>query len=85
MNIGSTHSIGGKIEVETLSVVSVQLQPISSQSMDDVNKNVDQILEFMDRAVVGFPGLDLFVSPECALQGAHATRWPEVLVDLDGP
>ncbi len=85
MNIGSTHAIGGKIEVETLSAVSVQFQPINSQNMEDVGKNVDQILEFMDRAVAGFPGLDLFVSPECALQGAHAVRWPEVLVDLDGP
>ena len=85
MNIGSAHAIGGKIETETLSVVAIQIGPISAQNMDDVNKNVDQIIDFMDRASVGFPGFDLFVSPECALQGFHPTKWTEVLVDIDGP
>lgn len=85
MNIGSTHAINGKIETEALSVVSVQFGPISAQTMEDVNKNVDTILDFMDKASCGFPGVDLFVSAECALQGFHPTEWPNILVDLDGP
>ncbi len=85
MNIGSTHAIGGTMETQALSVVSVQLAPISAQSMEEVNKNVDQIIEFMDRASVGFPGVDLFVAPECCLQGYHPVKWLDVLVDLDGP
>lgn len=84
MNIGSTHAISGKFEVEALSVVAVQLAPISAQTMDDVNRNVDQIIEWMDRASAGFPGLDLFVCPECALNG-FGPIWPETCVDLDGP
>lgn len=84
MNIGSTHAMSGKFEVEALSVVCVQVAPISAQTMEDVNKNVDQIIEWMDRASAGFPGVDLFVSPECALHG-FGPIWPEVCVDLNGP
>lgn len=85
MNIGNTHAINGKIETESLSVVAVQFAPISAQSMDDVNKNVDTVIEYMDRAACGFPGIDLFVSFECALQGFHPTEWTKVLIDIDGP
>ena len=31
------------------------------------------------------PGVDLFVSQECGLQGYHPTKWVDVLVDIDGP
>jgi len=85
LNIGSTHAIGGKIETETLSAVVVQIEPISAQTLDDVNRNVDQLTDYMDKAACGFPGFDLFVSPECGLQGFHPTKWLEVLIDLDGP
>lgn len=84
MNIGSTHAISGKFEVEALSVVCVQIPPISAQNMQDVNKNIDQLIEWMDRAAAGFPGVDLFVSPECGLQG-FGPLWQEVCVSLDGP
>lgn len=84
MNIGSTHAISGKFEVEALSVVCVQVAPISAQTMDDVNKNVDQLIEWMDKASAGFPGFDMFISPECGLQG-FGPIWSEVCVDLDGP
>ena len=40
MNIGSTHATGGKIETEALSVVAVQITPVSAQTMNDVNKLV---------------------------------------------
>jgi len=62
MNIGSTHAIGGKIETETLSVVGAQVAPISAQTIDDVNKNVDQLIDYMNKAACGFPGFDLFTS-----------------------
>lgn len=84
MNIGSTHAMSGKFEVEAMSVVCIQVPPISAQTMDDVNKNVDQILDWMDKASFGFPGVDLFVSMECGLQG-FGPIWPDVCVDLNGP
>lgn len=84
MNIGSTHAMSGKFEVEALSVVAVQLPPISAQTMADVNSNIDQLINWMDRASAGFPGVDLFVSPECALNG-FGPVWPDTCVDLDGP
>lgn len=82
--IGSTHAINGKFECEALSVVVYQHKPISCQTMDEVNKNVDTLIDFMDKASMGFPGLDIFVSPECGLQG-FGPLWKEVLVDMDGP
>ncbi len=85
MNVGDMYTVGGKVEVESLSVVCAQLAPINAQNMDDVEKNVDQILDYMDKASGGFPGYDMFVSSECALQGFHPAKWTDVLVDLDGP
>ncbi len=85
MNIGSTHAIGGTVETQCLSVVAIQIAPRSAKSMDDVNENVDQILDYMDKAALGFPGFDLFVSTECGLQGYHPVEWTNVLVDLEGP
>ena len=84
MNIGSTHALKGKFECEAMSVVCCQYAPISCNNYDQVSKNVDTILEYMDRAALGFPGYDLFISAECALQGA-GPDWPKVLISLDGP
>jgi predicted amidohydrolase len=85
MNIGSTHAMSGKFEVEALSVVVCQIQPFSARTMEDVNRNVDQLLDFMDKASSGFPGYDLIVTPECALQGYDPEYWSGVMVEKDGP
>lgn len=69
MNIGSTHAINGKFEVESLSVVVAQYKPIDCCCMDEVDHNVDTIVDYMERASFGFPGYDLIVFPECGLQG----------------
>lgn len=84
MNIGSTHAINGKFECEAMTVVSCQIPPISAATYDDVEKNIDQIIDFMDKAVMGFPGVDLILTPECGLQG-FGPAWQSVLIDLDGP
>ncbi|MDR2770755.1 MAG: hypothetical protein LBB57_01805 [Clostridiales Family XIII bacterium] len=84
MIIGSTHAAGGAFEAEALSVVSVQFAPIVARSMKDVNANVDTICDFMDRAVAGFPGVDLIVTEECGLQGA-GPDYQNTLVAYDGP
>ncbi len=85
MFIGSTHGIGGKITTETLSVVCAQIQPINAENMEEVNKNIDQLLDYMDKAACGFPGFDLFVSPEFGVQGIHLTKWRDVALELGGP
>ena len=84
MNIGSTHALKGKFECESMSVVCCQFAPISCQTMEEVDKNVDTILDYMDKAAAGYPGLDLFVSAECALQGA-GPGWQKLLISLDSP
>jgi amidase/formamidase len=85
MNIGNTHAIGVKQEVQTMSVMAVQFAPVSSQSYEDVNKNVDTIIDYMVRACGGYPGYDLIAFQECTLQGYHPVKWTDVLVTLDGP
>ena len=84
MNIGSTFALKGKFEVEPMSVVICQVAPISCCCMEEVDENVQQIIDFMDRAAMGFPGFDLFVSPECALQG-YGPEFVKALVTLDSP
>lgn len=84
MNIGSTHAISGKFEVQALSTVVLQLAPIAARNMDEVQKNIDVILEWMDKASNAFPGFDLIVAPEFSTQGVGPYSGG-TLVDLDGP
>ena len=85
MNIGGTHAMSGKIVTEALSCVVCQMAPYSARTMADVDRNVDQILDYMDKATSGFPGYDLIVTPECALQGFDPEYWLDVMVEKDGP
>ena len=66
-----------------LSVSCVQFDPISANTMDDVDRNTDRILEYMDRAAVGNPGTDIVVFPECCFQGCAAVNWIKVALTLD--
>ncbi|MDR2132891.1 MAG: hypothetical protein LBP30_06035 [Clostridiales Family XIII bacterium] len=84
MNIGSTHALSGPFETEALSVVSVQFSPVSAQTTEDVETNVETICDFMNRAVGGFPGVDLIVTSEGALQG-FGPDCKNVLLNYDGP
>ncbi len=85
MNIGNVFSTHGKVESEVLSVAVAQFHPINAANMEEVNQNIDLIIENLDRAVLGFPGIDLVATPEVALQGMHLTEWQNVLLDIDGP
>lgn len=85
MNIGNTYCIHGKIETEVLSVVVAQFHPEDAGTWEEVDKNIDHIVEYMERAVSGFPGVDLIVTPEAAVQGMHATEWRNMLLDIKGP
>lgn len=85
MNIGNPYAQHGKIETEILSCVVAQFAPLSAMNWEDVDKNVSQICSYLDQASAGFPGFDLFVSPECALQGFYPGVWPKLLLDIDGP
>ncbi len=66
-----------------LSLSCVQFDPISAETMDDVRKNTDRILEYMDRAVCGNPGVDMIVFPECCFQGMSPVKWVEVGMKMD--
>ena len=86
MIIGSSHGVGGgPTQTEVLSTVVAQLEPIHATCMEEVNKNIDQIIQYMEIGARGFPGYDLFVrraghAPAGAPQGrSHAgfpRSWP---------
>lgn len=86
MIIGSSHGVGGgKTETEVLSVVCAQLEPIHAACMEEVNQNIDHIIEYMEIGARGFPGYDLFVSPEFGVQGMHPIKRHNVVLTLDSP
>ena len=86
MIIGSSHGIGGgPTQTEVLSTVVAQLEPIHATCMDEVNKNIDQIIQYMEIGARGFPGYDLFVSPEFGVQGMHPLERLKVVLTLDSP
>ncbi len=84
MNIGTTHAINNKFEVESLSVVVAQYQPIDCCTIEEVDKNVDTIIDYMERATFGFPGYDLIITPECGLQG-YSRIVDETLLTEESP
>ena len=67
--LGSSHGVGGKVESEVLSVVCAQLEPIHADCMEEVNRNIDTIIQYMETGARGFPGYDLFVTPESLYRG----------------
>ena len=74
MIIGSSHGVGGgPTQTEVLSTVVAQLEPIHATCMEEVNKNIDQIIQYMEIGARGFPGYDLFVSRSSACRAC--TRW----------
>lgn len=85
MNIGSCFSLPGKIETESLSVVILQMSPkISAATIEDVDKNIDKVFEYIDRATIGMPGFDLVMTPEIILNGFGAEFYKTALT-VDGP
>lgn len=80
MALGSAHGVDS-----ALSVVIVQMRPISAADMAEVRQNIETLCAWMDRAMAGFPGADLIVFPEGSLQGYHVTNWLDTVVDLSGP
>ncbi len=80
MTLGSAHGVAS-----ALSVVIVQMRPISAANLAEVGQNVATLCAWIDRAKVGYPGADLVVFPEGSLQGYHVTAWLNTVVDLDGP
>ena len=75
--------MGTEIGNGVLSAVLVQFAPKSAKTMEDVDYNTDRILEFMDRAVTGFPGIDMIVFPECCFQGMCPNLWIKVALKMD--
>jgi predicted amidohydrolase len=85
MNIGNCFRLNGKIETEALSVVLLQMSPaLSAANPEDVDKNIDKIFEYIDRATIGLPGFDLILTPEIVLNGFGEKFYLSALT-LDSP
>ncbi len=85
MSIGNCFSLNGKIETEALSVVLLQMSSaIPAANLEDVDRNIDKVFEYIDRATIGLPGFDLIVTPEIVLNGFGAKFFLSALT-LDGP
>ena len=78
------YAMSGEFTVQAMSTVVLQIAPVTAKDMADVNANIDQICDWMERAVGGFPGVDLIVTPEFGCQGI-GPDWKNVLLDLDSP
>lgn len=85
MIVGSSHGISGKVETEVMSVVCAQIEPLHADCMEEVNQNIDLLVQYMEIGARGYPGYDLFVSPEFAVQGMHPTKRLNVVLSLDSP
>ncbi len=63
--------------------VLVQFGPKSANTMEDVDYNTDRIIEYMERACTGFPGIDMIIFPECCFQGMAPNNWVKVALTWD--
>ncbi|MDR0611572.1 MAG: hypothetical protein LBG58_15800 [Planctomycetaceae bacterium] len=85
MNTGNCFPINGKIETEALSAVLLQISPaLSAESAEDVDKNIDKVFSYIDRATYGLPGFDLVITPEIVLNG-FAEKYFLSAVKLNSP
>ena len=66
-----------------LSYSAVQFDPISANTLEEVDQNADRILQWMDRAVVGNPGCDIIVFPECCFQWMAPVNWLQVGIAIN--
>lgn len=85
MNVGNCFPLNGTIETECLSVAFFQMSLEKvPENREEVMLNVDKILAWIERAVTGFPGIDMIVTPEASLNGVgpHASN---CCITLDGP
>ena len=73
------------IQTEVLSVVVAQFDFMDAASYEEVGENISRIENMVQKAVSGFPGVDLFVTPECSVQGVHAVMWNQVLLSYESP
>lgn len=63
--------------------ILVQFAPKSAATMADVDYNTDLILQWMDRAASGYPGIDLVAFPKCCFQGSPNSGYMKVALTLD--
>lgn len=83
MYIGSTHSIGSDISTKALTVVMSQLQPKNCKNKEDIQHNILQLINQMETAACGYPGYDIFVSPEFSVQGIDLAHWKDVALEIN--
>ncbi len=74
----STEVKGGELHAAL-----IQFAPISAVCLEDVEENVTRMLQWMDRAVTGFPGIDMVIFPECCFQGMSPTQFTKAAFKLD--
>ena len=54
-----------------LAVAMVQCEAIDAVTADEVERNADALVEWIQWCARAFDGIDLIVFPECSLQGSH--------------
>jgi amidase len=59
----------GPISDDSLSVVMVQFDPHPAENHTGIEKNIDTICDYVDRATFSFPHVDLIVFPEYSTTG----------------
>jgi len=69
----------------SLGVVMVQCEAVDCLNVKDVEKNVNQLCDWVDRSSRAYPGADLIVFPECSTQGAHPDAPFEIFTEIPGP
>lgn len=55
---------------DLMSVILVQFAPKKCGTMEEVTQNTDRVVEYLERAVTCFPGIDMVVFPEGTFQGS---------------
>ncbi len=58
-----------KRQTGSVHAVLAQIALKGAVTMQDVDANTETILEWMDRAIAGFPGCDIVIFPECCFHG----------------
>ena len=67
-----------------LEVIMIQQDSLDCKTVQDVQKNIEATLEWMDRAMAAYPETDQIIFPECGIQGGHPSPDADVPFAVPG-
>lgn len=72
-------------ETRRIRTVLAQFNSRDLESPKQLEEHLEFIGNLMEKTVAIYGDVDLFITPECSLQGVHPEMWEQMLLDIESP